>query len=104
MEILGGLPSCLARVDIAPLKLNCSNGRVLLNPNETMAPRALQNERSNHNAKEKGYPSIYPSSEPSRIFPFLTKSKPHFIFPPISFKYNYLFLFNVTLGFVILLT
>jgi hypothetical protein len=51
MEILDGFPSCLARVDIAPPKLNCNGGRVLLNPNETMAPRALQNERSNHNPK-----------------------------------------------------
>jgi hypothetical protein len=59
------------------------------------------NKISNHNTKEKGYPSIYPSFGPSKSFPFLTKSNPHFIFPPISFKYNYLMLL---LGFVILLT
>jgi hypothetical protein len=104
MKILGGLSSCLARVNIAPPKLNCSSGRFLLNPNETMAPRAPQNERSNHNVKEEGYPSIYPFYVPSRSFPFLTKSNPHFIFPPISFNCNYLFLFCVTLGFVIILT
>jgi hypothetical protein len=79
MEILDGFPSCLARVDIAPPKLNCNGGRVLLNPNETMAPRALQNERSNHNAKVKGYPSIYSSSMPSRTFPFFTKSNMNLI-------------------------
>jgi hypothetical protein len=73
MEILDGFPSCLARVDIAPPKLN-QWWKVFLNPNETMAPRALQNERSNHNAKMKLYPSFYPSSMPSRTFPFLTKS------------------------------
>jgi hypothetical protein len=54
MEILDGYPSCLARVDIAPPKLDCNGVRVLLNPNETMAPRALQNEMSNNNAKVKG--------------------------------------------------
>jgi hypothetical protein len=43
MEILGGFPSCLERVDIAPPKPNYSSGRVFLNPNETMAQRALQN-------------------------------------------------------------
>jgi hypothetical protein len=78
-------------VGIAPLKLDFSSGRVSLNPHEAMAPRALQDERSNHNSKEKGYTSIYPSFEPFRSFPLLTKSNPHFIFPPISFKYNYLF-------------
>jgi hypothetical protein len=41
MEILDGFPSGLARVDIAPPKLNCNGGRVLINPNETMAPRTL---------------------------------------------------------------
>jgi hypothetical protein len=104
MEILGGLPSYLSRVDIAPLKLKCSSGRVFLNPNETMAPRECQNERSNHNSKEKGYPSIYPFSKPSRSFPFFTKSNPHFIFLPISFKYNYLFYSMSLLGFTILFT
>jgi hypothetical protein len=49
------------------------------------------NNKSSHNAKEKGYSSIYPSFGPSRSFPFLTKLFPEFIFPPISFKYNYLF-------------
>jgi hypothetical protein len=62
------------------------------------------NKRSNHNAKEKGYPSIYPSFGPSRSFPFLTKSNPYFIFPPIPIKYNYLFYLMSLLGFVILLT
>jgi hypothetical protein len=69
-----------------------------------MAPRAPQNERSNHNAKEKGHPSIYPSFGPSRYFPFLTKSNLHLIFPPIPFKYNYLFYLMSLLGFAILLT
>jgi hypothetical protein len=41
MEILDVFPSGLARVDIAPTKPNCNGGRVLLNPNKTMAPRAL---------------------------------------------------------------
>jgi hypothetical protein len=84
-------PSCSTRVGIAPPKLDCSSGRVFIKPNEKMNPRELQDERSNHNSKQKGYPSIYPSSRPSRSPPFLTKSNPHFIFPPISFKYNYLF-------------
>jgi len=34
-------PSCLARVDIAPLKLNCNSGRVLLNPFETRAHKGI---------------------------------------------------------------
>jgi hypothetical protein len=83
MKPLMDLPPCLSRVDIAPLKMNWNVGRIFLNPNKTMAPRALQNEISNLNSKEKGYPSIYPSSSPFRSFHFLTKSNPHFIFLPI---------------------
>ena len=41
MVVLGGLHSYLARVDIEPLKLYYNSGMVLLNPNETMALRAL---------------------------------------------------------------
>jgi hypothetical protein len=81
MVVLDGLPSCPTRVDIASLKLDCSSGRVLLKPIETMAPRALQNERSKHNAKEKGYPSIYPSFGPSISFPFFDQIKPSLYFP-----------------------
>jgi hypothetical protein len=39
MVVLDGLPSCPARVGIAPLKLEYNSGRVLLNPNETITPR-----------------------------------------------------------------
>jgi hypothetical protein len=35
-------PSFLSTVDIAPPKPSCNGGRVFLNPNKTMAPRALQ--------------------------------------------------------------
>jgi len=40
-------------VDIAPPKINCDGGRVLLKPNKIMFPRALQNEMSNHNPKSR---------------------------------------------------
>jgi hypothetical protein len=66
-------------VDIAPPKLNCISGRVLLNLNETMVPRALQNEIENHNSKENNYSSIYPFYDLLYLSPFFTKPNPHFI-------------------------
>ena len=72
-------PPCLARVDIAPSKLNCNGGRVLLNYNKTVVPRALKNERSNHNAKVRLCPSFYHFSMSSKTFPFLTKSDSEYI-------------------------
>jgi hypothetical protein len=81
-----------------------SNGRILLNPKETMAPREPYKTQSNNNVKEKGYPYIFPSFRASRSFPVLTKSNLHFIFLPIPFKYSYLFYLISLLGFVIILT
>jgi hypothetical protein len=52
-------PSYLARVDIVPPELNYNGGRVLLNSNKTMIPRAPQNEKSNHNIKMKAYPFLF---------------------------------------------
>jgi len=43
MEILDGFPSCLDRVDNSPPK-QTNSGRVLINPNKTMAPRELQSD------------------------------------------------------------
>jgi len=61
MVVLDGLPFCPAKVAIAPLKLDSNNGRILLNPNETMAPRELQNERSNHSEEGEVPPFLYNS-------------------------------------------
>jgi hypothetical protein len=42
MEILDGSPSCLARVDVAPLKPNQQWKGFSKTPMKTLAPRALQ--------------------------------------------------------------
>jgi len=68
-----------ASVDIAQKKLNCITQRVLLNLNETMVPRELQNEIANPNSNENSYSSIYPFYELLYLSPFFTKPNPHFI-------------------------
>jgi hypothetical protein len=45
------------------------DGRVLTNPNKNLGARTNPNERSNHNDKVEGYPSLCSSSDPSRSFP-----------------------------------
>jgi len=99
--ILDGSLSSLYRVDITPLKPKCNDGRVLLNPNEIMAPRALQNERSNHNPKWSI--TLLFILTPSLLYISLfwpNQTLPYFL---SNFHLNklILFLFNVNLKFVI---
>jgi len=58
MVLLDGIPSCPSRVGIAPPKLDYSSGRVFLNPNETMAQKALKIRCQNHNNEERRSPTL----------------------------------------------